>query len=114
MSGSVVVASGGALNPVQIELYGPLTNSETINLTNAYVSILNDGTTNEPGGLINEAGGVINLFTGYGYVNGGGYPVGYDYFVNRAGLSRVRAPARWSLKLISPQTRARSLLKRDK
>jgi hypothetical protein len=81
--GSVVVASGGMLNPGQIELYGPLTNSGAINLTNSFVSILNDGTTNEQGGLINEAGGVINLISGSGYVSGGGYPVGYDYFINQ-------------------------------
>ena len=97
MYGSVVVASGGALNPVQIELYGPLTNSGTINLTNAYVSILNDGTTNEQGGLINEAGGVINLFTGYGYVNGGGYPVGYDYFINQGRI--VKSAGTGSMEL---------------
>ncbi len=84
MYGAVTVASGGVLNPdSSIELYGPLTNSGTINLTNAQISILNDGTTNEQGGLINEAGGVINLFIGYGYITGGGYPVGYDYFVNQ-------------------------------
>ena len=97
MYGSVVVASGGALNPVQIELYGPLTNSGTINLTNAYVSILNDGTTNEQGGLINEAGGVINLFTGYGYVSGGGYPVGYDYFINQGRI--VKSAGTGSMEL---------------
>jgi fibronectin-binding autotransporter adhesin len=97
MYGSVVVASGGALNPVQIELYGPLTNSGTINLTNAAVGILNDGTTNEHGGLINEAGGVINLFTGYGDVSGGGYPVGYDYFINQGRI--VKSAGTGSMRL---------------
>ena len=81
--GSVMVASGGVVNPVQLELTGPLTNFGTINLSNAYVSILNDGTTNAQGGLVNEAGGVIDLFAGFGYVTGGGYPVGYDYFINQ-------------------------------
>ena len=95
--GRCYVASGGVLNPVQIEFYGPLTNSGTINLTNAYVSILNDGTTNEQGGLINEAGGVINLFTGYGDVSGGGYPVGYDYFINQGRI--VKSAGTGSMRL---------------
>ena len=81
--GVTTVANGGVLNPAQIQLYGPLTNSGTINLTNSFVSILNDGTTNEQGGLINEPDGVINLFGGGGYVSGGGSPVGYDYFINQ-------------------------------
>ena len=98
MYGAVTVASGGVLNPdSSIELYGPLTNSGTINLTNAGISILNDGTTNEQGGLINEAGGVINLFTGYGYVNGGGYPVGYDYFINQGQI--IKSAGTGSLEL---------------
>jgi fibronectin-binding autotransporter adhesin len=89
IDGSLTVAEGGVLDlPGALDLNGPLTNSGTINMTNGYIQIENDG-VNYYGGLVNEAGGQINLYvSSYPY---GGYSVygygGYDYFINDGALT---------------------------
>ena len=91
-NGTVTVAGGGEMDLLQFILYGPLTNSGTINLNdNGYfdsIYIYNDG-VNYYGGVVNQAGGQINLYAGGGYyayigVNGSG---GQDYFINDGGLT---------------------------
>jgi hypothetical protein len=81
--GAVMVASGGVLNLGNLFLFGPLTNSGTINITNAYssISMYNNGMPGAQGGVINQAGGLIDFLsdsTGIGGSSGG-----YEYFINQ-------------------------------
>jgi hypothetical protein len=81
--GAVMVASGGVLNLGNLFLFGPLTNSGIINITNAYssISMYNNGMPGAQGGVINQAGGLIDFLsdsTGIGGSSGG-----YEYFINQ-------------------------------
>jgi hypothetical protein len=81
MFGAMTVASGGVLNPSPLFLYGPATNSGTINLTTGPgLSIINNGTTNAQGSLVNQPGGLINFLGDNSGIAGG---EGHDYFVNQ-------------------------------
>ena len=58
-SGSLTVQSGGTLNEAsQLNVFGPLTNAGTINLTNAALALFNG--SGYIGGLVND--GAINLY----------------------------------------------------
>jgi len=86
--GSLTVDEGGELDLInELALYGSLTNSGTINMTNGYIEIYNDGSS-EFGGVVNEAGGQINIYD-EGYVYSGisaYYQPHYDYFINDGAL----------------------------
>jgi len=83
-NGSVTVAGGGALNMAgPLYLYGPLTNSGTINMTNSGITIYN-GVANYQGGLVNQAGGLVDIW-GYAGISGA---YGQDYFINKGMLTK--------------------------
>ena len=94
-NGTLTVAGGGEMDSISsLSLYGPLTNSGTINMASGYpyvnyISINNDGGTNYQGGLVNQAGGQINLYGGgtfYAYIGVSGTG-GQDYFINSGALT---------------------------
>ena len=103
----LTVALGGVLNishdPASIftftGLFALLSNSGTINLTNALIIIYNSD-YGYSGGLVNQPGGVINLQGNGGIVASVGYPSSYffGYIVNQgiinqiAGTNSVTAP----------------------
>ena len=92
-NGSLTVASGGAVNlagSAYLYLYGPLTNSGTINVTNGLLYMYNNGTTAAQGGLVNLSGGLISL-DGTGGVQGNVYGAGssYDYFINGGTVTKL-------------------------
>ncbi len=92
-NGSLTVASGGAMNlagSAYLYLYGPLTNSGTINVTNGLIYMYNNGTTAAQGGLVNLSGGLISL-DGTGGIQGNVYGAGssYDYFINGGTVTKV-------------------------
>ena len=92
-NGSLTVASGGAMNlagSAYLYLYGPLTNSGTINVTNGLIYMYNNGTTAAQGGLVNLSGGLISL-DGTGGIQGNAYGAGssYDYFINGGTVTKV-------------------------
>jgi hypothetical protein len=79
------VQSGGVVNLANnagLNLYGILTNSGVINVSNN-IDVLNNGSAGYDGGLYNLAGGVIDLWDNAGI--SGGY--GYDYLVNQGTIS---------------------------
>ena len=108
VSGSLTVAEGGELDLINggLTLYGPLTNSGTINMTNgypyaSYISIYNDESSYY-GGLVNESGGQINIYgTYYSGISGSG---GYDYFINDGALTLtgVIIPPRSACRTLTP------------
>jgi len=87
-NGTLTVAGGGEMDLLaSFGLFGPLTNSGTINMTGA--GIYNDGGTNYQGGVVNQAGGQINLYGGgnyYAYIGVTGTG-GQDYFINDGALT---------------------------
>ena len=92
-NGSLTVASGGALNlagSAYLYMYGPVTNSGTINVTNGLIYLYNNGTTAAQGGLVNLSGGLISL-DGTGGIQGNVYGAGssYDYFINGGTVTKV-------------------------
>jgi len=93
--GAVTVASGGLFDSLDTfsayfgfgpssSIYGPMTNSGTINLTNSAIDFYNDGTTNFQGCLINQAGGLIDFWGNTG-IGGSG---GYAYLVNQGQITK--------------------------
>jgi hypothetical protein len=69
MYGPVTVANGGELDLLpgsfgllSLQIYAPLTNSGTINMTNASLGINNYGTSFAHGSVINQAGGLIDFW----------------------------------------------------
>ena len=92
-NGSLTVASGGAVNlagSANLSLYGPLTNSGTINVTNGFIYMYNNGTVAAQGGLVNLSGGLISL-DGTGGIQGNVYGAGssYDYFINGGTVTKI-------------------------
>ena len=92
-NGSLTVASGGSLNlagSAYLYMYGPVTNSGTINVTNGLIYIYNNGTAAAQGGLVNLSGGLISL-DGTGGIQGNVYGAGssYDYFINGGTVTKV-------------------------
>jgi hypothetical protein len=59
--GPITINSGGTMNLRGASLFFPLTNSGTINLTNAEVITYNDGTTNWQAVVVNQPNGLINF-----------------------------------------------------
>jgi hypothetical protein len=94
----VTVAGGGVFNSLDSyyavlgrfgpssSMFGPLTNSGTINMTNSGIGIYNDGTTNYQGSLMNLDGGLIDFF-GDSAVGGSGYLVNQGRIIKSAGTS---------------------------
>jgi hypothetical protein len=82
-AGSVTVASGGVMNLGDLFLFGPLTNSGTINITNARssISMYNSGMPGAQGGVINQAGGLIDFVSDQTGI--GGNSGGYEYLINQ-------------------------------
>jgi fibronectin-binding autotransporter adhesin len=94
--GTTTVAAGGELNPKpDIDVFGPMTNSGIINLTNSAISFYNDGTTNEQGSVLNEAGGLVDIWddTAVGArgssIDGSGYLINQGRIINSSGLGLV-------------------------
>jgi len=92
-NGSLTVTTGGAVNlagSAYLYMYGPVTNSGTINVTNGYLYMYNNGTVAAHGGLVNLSGGLINL-DGTGGIQGNVYGAGssYDYFINGGTVTKV-------------------------
>lgn len=74
IAGSLTLAHNGVFNIAgALSLFGPLTNSGIINLTNAPVLISGAGIINQPGGLIDFWGNGANILANYAS----------DYFVNK-------------------------------
>jgi hypothetical protein len=92
-AGAVTVASGGVLNLGDLFLFGPLTNSGTINITNARssISMYNSGMTGAQGGVINQAGGLIDFVSDQTGI--GGNVAAMIISSTRVGSSKVPAPA---------------------
>jgi hypothetical protein len=89
LNGPGTVTARGVLNfNGGLSLYAPLTNSGTINLTNAGIYVVNyyaQGNQYGGGGLVNQPGGLIH-WQGGGNISGehGVYQsVPFDYFINR-------------------------------
>ena len=94
VSVALTVAPGGVLNVLDypsesLGLYGPLTNSGTINVTNGGIGMVNSiyGGT---GGLVNQTGGSISLH-GSASIGGDGYFVNQGVIVQRAGTNSLGA-----------------------
>jgi hypothetical protein len=68
-----------------LNLYGPLTNSGVINLTNSPIKIYNY--SGYQGGIANQAGGLIN-FWGNGIIIDSYGGVGNGYFINRGTVTQ--------------------------
>ena len=95
VSVALMVAPGGVLNVLDypsesLGLYGPLTNSGTINVSNGGIGMINSiyGGT---GGLVNQTGGLINL-QGSTAIGGDGYFVNQGVIVQSAGTNSLGAP----------------------
>ena len=94
VSVELMVAPGGILNVLDypsesLGLYGPLTSSGTINVSNGGIGMVNSiyGGT---GGLINQTGGSINLRKHA--IGGDGYFVNQGVIVQSAGTNSLGAP----------------------
>jgi len=87
VGGVLTVDSGGALNlGAGLEMFGPCTNNGTINLTNGYLYLRNNGQNSGAlGALVNAAGGTIGLW-GAGGIEGSG---GQDYLLNQGALTKA-------------------------
>ncbi len=82
---SLTVAGGGTLNASSgFDLYGPLTNNGTINMTNADFYLFNNNTASLAGGIVNN--GEINFYgaSGDGMFSEG---YGYEYLINHGTIS---------------------------
>ncbi len=84
-TGSLTIGGGGTLNVSStFNLYGPLTNNGTVNLTNAGFSIYNNNTSALQGGIDNN--GAINFYgISGGHINSEGY--GYEYLINQGTIN---------------------------
>ncbi len=71
------------MNLGDLFLFGPLTNSGTINITNARssISMYNSGMPGAQGGVINQAGGLIDFVSDQTGI--GGNSGGYEYLINQ-------------------------------
>ena len=88
-NGTFLVAGGATLdlaNTAPLYLLGPGTNSGTINLTNNFIYLYNDGTLADDGGLVNNASGQINLWGNGGTISAVG-PL--DYLRNFGQISKT-------------------------
>ena len=104
--GSLTVDEGGELDLIKIlSLFGTLTNSGTINMTNDGIEIYNDGSENSWfGGLVNETGGQINIYGNSFIVGYTAYYIQYtyDYFINDGALTLYTGNATVSVEDFDP------------
>lgn len=94
VSVALTVAPGGVLNVLDypsesLGLYGPLTNSGTINMTNGGIGMVNS-IYGGAGGLVNQTGGSINLQGSTAI--GGGYIINQGIIVQSAGTNGINCP----------------------
>ena len=94
VSEALTVVHGGVLNVLDypnesLGVYGPLTNSGTINVTNGGIGLVNSiyGGT---GGLVNQTGGSLNLQGSTAI--GGGYIINQGTIVQDAGTNAIYCP----------------------
>jgi hypothetical protein len=82
----LLVQSGGMVQAAgYFYLYGPLTNSGTINVTNGYtINAYNNNSVALAGGIVNQTGGVINLWNNSSLY---GNAYNFEYLLNQGTIS---------------------------
>ena len=91
LGSSLIVAAGGVVNGVDYSaavavLNGGLTNSGTINFTNAQILV---GYGTGTGGIVNQPGGVINLRGAAAIVSSGFVAGDFSYIINQGSISET-------------------------
>ena len=83
----LTVQSGGEVDMNNVlYLYGPLTNSGVINVTNVYIYTYNNGSLGYAGGIVNLGTGMINLWNN---ANLYGQVYGSEYLINQGAINMM-------------------------